>query len=261
MNERQINDQQLCAYADQRLEPAEQARIEALLSAEPGLAARVGDWRRQSSGLHELYDPVLSEAIPERLLAAATGRRAASARPAGPRLRWAAAIAWVALGGVLGYGLRAMDAPPPAVLSTQLSLPRQAAIAHAVYVPEVRHPVEVGAEQQAHLVGWLSKRLGVTIRTPSLDEDGYALMGGRLLPGGSGPVAQFMYQDGAGQRLTLYLTHGAMESQDTAFRFADEGGVSVFYWVDGGTGYALSGELPRDRLLQIATRVYRQLNP
>ena len=37
---------------------------------------------------------------------------------------------------------------------------RQAVLAHVVYSPEVRHPVEVRAAQQEHLVQWLSKRLG-----------------------------------------------------------------------------------------------------
>jgi anti-sigma factor RsiW len=33
---------------------------------------------------------------------------------------------------------------------------RQAAVAYAVYQPEQRHPVEVAADQQEHLVQWLS---------------------------------------------------------------------------------------------------------
>ncbi len=261
MNERQFSDQQLCAYADQRLESDEMARMSELLEAEPGLATRVADWRAQTQALHARFDPVLDEAIPERLLAAASGERPAQRRSPGPALRRAAVVGWLALGGVLGYGVRSMDAPPPAPLVVSPSLPQQAAIAHAVYVPEVRHPVEVGADQQAHLVGWLSKRLGTPIRTPDLAPGGFALMGGRLLPGGDGPVAQFMYQDASGRRLTLYLTHDAARQQDTAFRYAEENGISVFYWVDGGTGYALSADMARDDLLQVASMVYRELNP
>ena len=34
---------------------------------------------------------------------------------------------------------------------------RQASFAHAVYSPEIRHPVEVTAAEQDHLVQWLSK--------------------------------------------------------------------------------------------------------
>ena len=45
------------------------------------------------------------------------------------------------------------------VTRTDATLPQRAALAQAVYEPEVLHPVEVGAEQEAHLVKWLSKRL------------------------------------------------------------------------------------------------------
>ena len=91
--------------------------------------------------------------------------------------------------------------------------------------------------------------------------EGYELVGGRLLPGESGAVAQFMYQDAKGKRLTLYVSRLAAENRDTAFRFSQEDKVAVFYWIDGALGYALSGELPKADLLNIATTVYKQINP
>jgi anti-sigma factor RsiW len=142
-----------------------------------------------------------------------------------------------------------------------LSLARQAAIAHAVYSPEVRHPVEVKADEEEHLVNWLSRRLGTPLKAPGLSPLGYELVGGRLLSGPQGPVAHFMYQDARGQRLTLYVSRQKGEPRDTAFRFSQEDRVSVFYWVEHDFGYALSGEMRRDQLLKIADVVYKQLNP
>jgi anti-sigma factor RsiW len=130
-----------------------------------------------------------------------------------------------------------------------------------VYSPEVRHPVEVGADQETHLVNWLSKRLGAQLKVPHLGSIGYTLVGGRLLPGERGPVAQFMYQDGKGQRLTLYVRTNPDDTRETAFRFAQENKVGVFYWLDHKLGYALSGEVEKAELLRVATAVYRQLNP
>ncbi|WP_444846061.1 anti-sigma factor family protein, partial [Duganella caerulea] len=141
------------------------------------------------------------------------------------------------------------------------ALPRRAALAHVVYTPEIRHPVEVGADQQAHLVAWLSKRLGAQLKPPQLASLGYALEGGRLLPGQSGPVAQFMYRDGAGARLTLYVSTEQTHNQETGFRFAQEGQVGVFYWIDGRFGYALSGNLDKAALATLASAVYAQLEP
>ena len=152
-----------------------------------------------------------------------------------------------------------------------LSDPQQrAAVAYAVYSPEILHPVEVGADQEKHLIAWLSKRLGARLRVPTLEAAGLSLMGGRLLPGegdpASGtepaPVAQFMYQGAKGQRVTLYVRTEAHGHSETAFRFAREGSVRVFYWIDRNFGYALSsGDFDRAQLLRVADLVYQQLNP
>jgi len=74
--------------------------------------------------------------------------------------------------------------------------------AHRTYSVEVRHPVEVDAGQEAHIVQWLSKRLGHQLIVPDLTVAGFRLMGGRLLPAEDGPAAQFMYENGTGERLT-----------------------------------------------------------
>lgn len=72
------------------------------------------------------------------------------------------------------------------------------------------------------------------------------------------PAGSVMYEDPRGERLTLYLKTEA-KTTDTAFRFADENGISVFYWVDGDFGYALSGTLEKPRLLEIAKVVYGRI--
>lgn len=238
------------AYVDGRLEPARRGELELWLDSHADDAQRVTAWRRHREAMQTAFDGALEDPVPERLLRAA--------RPQRKRL-WgiAAMLGWLAIGGIAGFILR--GAPPA---STPVStLARNAAIAHVVYSPEVRHPVEVGADQEAHLVQWLSKRLGTPLRVPHFSAEGFDLVGGRLLPGEQGPVAQFMYQDGQGRRLTLYVRTDATENRETAFRFALEGKVSVFYWLDGRLGYALSGELPREQLLALSEAAYQQLNP
>ncbi|HEY5762156.1 MAG TPA: anti-sigma factor [Rhodocyclaceae bacterium] len=252
-------ERDLHAYADGRLDEAEAARVAAWLAEQPEAAARVLDWQRQNEQLHFAFDPVLDEAVPDRWLTRIADARRQRARPL------AIAAAWIALGGVLGYLVGTLPtgaslAPAPTSSIGASPLPRQAAIAHVIYSPEVRHPVEVGADQEAHLVQWLSKRLGQPIRIPALGERGFALVGGRLLPGDRGPVAQFMYENPQGTRLTLYVSPPAENDRESAFRFADEAGVGVFYWVDPRFAYALAGDLDRDTLLAIAETAYHQLD-
>ena len=77
--------------------------------------------------------------------------------------------------------------------------------AHRLYIGEVRHPIEVKAEE-AHLLPWLSRRLGTTLRAPDLGAFGLKLLGGRLLPGLSSPAALFMYEGANGERFTIYCS-------------------------------------------------------
>lgn len=254
MSEPMLNESELHAYADGQLDERRRAEAEAWLAAHPADAERMEAYRRQNEALRALFDPVLDEPIPQRLR-----RRERQPWRMMPVLRHAAVLAWIAVGGTLGWFLHgAQEARPGA---SSMALVRQAAVAHVVYTPEVRHPVEVGADQEAHLAAWLSKRLGASVKVPHLGETGYDLVGGRLLPGTTGPAAQFMYQDGRGQRLTLYVRTDAGGSRETAFRYARENNVGVFYWIDGPFGYALSGDLDKPELLRVAKLVYRQLNP
>ncbi|MDH5535232.1 MAG: anti-sigma factor [Betaproteobacteria bacterium] len=245
-----VSESDLHAFVDGALPVARRAEVETYLAGHPEDAERVAAYRQQNATLHSLYDPVLDETVPERI--AARPARGASL------LRYAAVVGWIALGGVIGWHLQAYNTGVP---SEPARWARQAAIAHVTYSPEVRHPVEVPAEQETHLVNWLSKRLGTPVKVPHLGTIGYSLVGGRLLPSDSGPVAQFMYQDAKGQRLTLYLRTNRDDTRETAFRFAQENNVGVFYWIDRNLGYALSGEVDKQELLRVATTVYRQLNP
>lgn len=243
------SEDDLQAYVDDLLTPERRATLETYLAGAPEAAERVAAYREQNAQLRAQFNPILNEPIPQRLTMIAPRRSLA---------RFAIAASWLFLGVAIGWLANTLVVREPVRLA---SFAHRAAIAHAVYSPEVRHPVEVGADQEAHLVRWLSKRLGADLRPPTLTGNGYALVGGRLLPGDRGAVAQFMYQDAKGRRLTLYVSRMNASQGDTAFRYSRENGVSVFYWVDGSLGYALSGELPKSDLLGVATAVYKQLNP
>ena len=76
-----------------------------------------------------------------------------------------------------------------------MSFARQAANAHLLFAPDLRHPVEFGADQQDSLLLWLSERLGQAMHAPNLQELGFTLVGGRLLPASGQPAAQLMYEN------------------------------------------------------------------
>jgi anti-sigma factor RsiW len=245
-----ITETDLHAYADGQLNDSRRVQVAAYVAHDPAATESVRIWREQNEALRARFNSVLNEPVPQRLLAVrATRWRWPSFALAAGLIGLSFALGWLSHGYRTDRFLEAA------------ALPRRAAVAYAVYAPEVRHPVEVGADQQDHLVKWLSKRLGHELKVPVLAQQGFDLVGGRLLPGSKGPGAQFMYQDAKGQRITLYVSLRDTEPRDTAFRFSQEEKVAVFYWIDGKLGYALSGEMDRTNLLAVANAVYRQLNP
>lgn len=250
----------LHAWVDGELSPESAAVVAQWLADHPDEAARMASVQAQNAGLRALHAQLIEELVPPRMLGVL--RR--------PPLQWRwphalAAAVMLSVGLGLGYSLgHGQAGSSRADVAAQLPVfVREAVAAHAVYVPEQRHPVEVAAQQQAHLVQWLSKRLGVQLKAPVLDAEGFHLIGGRLLPGETGQArAQFMYENAAGERVTLYvsvLARSESMAAPVAFRWVHDGATEGFYWIDGHQGYALSATIPRERLHALAEAVYRQM--
>lgn len=263
------HEAELHAFVDGRLGPAERAAVQARLDADPAAAAQVLAWQEQREALAGLHADLLDAPVPPSLLAAAHRLDRRRSR-LDQWQRWGGLAASLLLAFGIGWGSHGQwqarqqaSGSPLASARAVNSFGTEALVAHAVYAPEVRHPVEVEAQQQEHLVQWLSKRLDRPLKIPNLVQQGYELVGGRLLPGAEGARAQFMYQNARGERITLYVgaldATGAAPPPETAFRFTSQGGVATFYWVDDGFGYALAGKQPRAKLLVLSEAVYRQL--
>jgi anti-sigma factor RsiW len=267
MSKLPITEADLQAYVDAALPAARRDEMGNYLAAQPQEAERARAYLEQKEAIRAWFNPVLDEPLPENLSAlasppptAAVGHRSRSFLSRWSLQRIAAGVVIALFSGLAGWTAHERYPTTENLARTSpLSLPHQAAVAHTVFSPEVRRPVEVSAEHEDQLVAWLSKRLGSPVRPPKLGALGYELVGGRLLPGNSGPVAQFMYQDTTGQRLTLYVSSENTTNQDTAFRFAQEGSVNVFYWIDGKFGYALSAGIDKGKLARVVTAVYDQI--
>jgi anti-sigma factor RsiW len=254
MNPRRISRADLHAYVDGELATDERAEVESALLASPQDAELAREFHELNEALRQRYAGRFGAPLPPHLhaLAARMDRRPI---PSPARFfRWAAAVAVVITSVLAGYTLRSLLSEPH---GPEAQFVTAAIGAHTVYVPEVRHPVEVKADE-AHLVRWLAKRVGADVRAPALGPLGWKLMGGRLLPDHGLPAAQFMYEDASGRRLTLYVRKET-GLDNTAFRFHEMDGFGSFYWIDRPLAYALSGRLSRDELMALANAVYAQL--
>ena len=236
----------LSALVDDELSEAERAELEARLAEDPASAARIAHYRAQNAALKSLFP--LPADVPTLFVR----------RPVPWWRRAGVAAGWLVAGVAIGMGLEWMPGHVEGMPGApQPVFAQRAAVAYAVYAPEQRHPVEVVAAEEAHLIKWLSKRLNRSLSIPTLQQYGYSLVGGRLLPGESGPAAQFMYQNEVGERLTLYVT--SFPKEETSFRLLKNGSQRTFYWVNQGMGYAMSGKVDEASLRTMAIHVCNAL--
>src|SRR5688572_15680302 len=198
--------------------------------------------------LRAAYDPVLAEPVPAALRNAA--QRGLKRQGPG-RLAAALLASGVAIGVWAGWQLQ--GAGPD--VETQVA--RRAAAAHVAFAAEVRHPVEMGADQEAQLAAWLSERLGMKVWAPNLRDAGMALVGGRLLPGETKPAAWLMYEALDGRRVTLYWSPDTTRKGKGELGYTREKNVDIFHWVDEECGYAVvSADTGKEALRRIASLVY-----
>jgi anti-sigma factor RsiW len=249
-NEVPVTEDELHAYVDGELPSDRQPAVEAWLAAHPDDMARVNGWRALADAIRARYGAVATEPVPARL----SLRQIERADRSWYGVAAAATIAAFVVGGAAGWTAHDVTTPRPNAAATSTA---EAVDAYKLYVVEVRHPVEVAGNEEAHLTQWLSKRVGYQLRIPDLSPVGLKLVGGRLLPGPRGAAAFFMYESTNGERFTLYSTRAG--GPDSALRYNVDGQVGALYWADSNVAYVVNGEANQERLHKVAETVYAQI--
>ncbi|SOE67006.1 Transmembrane transcriptional regulator (anti-sigma factor RsiW) [Burkholderia sp. D7] len=229
----------LSAFADNELSAGQRAATLEWLANDPKAAARVAHYRAQRTALTAM---LAASGEGARRIVLISGTR--WWRHAG------IAAACMGMGVALGYAAGGFS---PGVGIDQPVFVDRADAAYVVYAPEQLHAIEVTAADEDHLATWLSTRLGRPLAVPSLRGYGYSLIGGRLLPGESGPAALFMYQNAMGVRLTLYIA--TVRQNLMALRLFRKSNRNSIYWASQGMGYALTGQVSDAQLRSMAIDV------
>jgi anti-sigma factor RsiW len=257
--ERPITEDEVQAYVDDRLDAARRQEVDRHLAAQPELAQRVAAYRAQRDALRAVFAARAAEPIPPelnltRLFEAHRRRRFVPWQVA------AAVVLALGIGGAAGWYLAA--APVPSRTELAMSLLRQEALAsHTVYAADRRHPIEVGADEQAHLSQWLSNRLRRTVAPPDLSAAGYRLLGGRLLATErGGAAALFVYDDAQGNRLSVLMRPMGPELSATRADMS-QGPVNGCIWIEKGMGYAVVAASPDEALDRVAQEIRQQAPP
>lgn len=255
MTARDFSERDIHLALDGELPADDRAGYEAWLNANPEMKARSQRFADDRRRLEEALAPMLDEAVPERLARLVTGDIKPMPRRASNWRSLAAAAVLLAIGAgggyVVGIGQGGITA------EAEDRLVEQAVSAFDVYTGDQGHKVEVGADNKAYLLKWLSNRTGLKLTAPDLAAEGFELVGGRLLPGDKRSAAMLLYE-GAGGSLTIYVT---AEGGDKTWGVREPSGAipGAVYWLDQGWGCAIVGTLPGERLTEVAKNAYKQL--
>ena len=246
-----VTEDELHAYVDGQLPADRLEAVSAWLATHPDAAAQVAAWRAQAEAVRAQYGAVINEPVPARF----NFDRVARGDRSWISMAAAAAVAAFLIGGGIGWFAHGATAATPSPFER---LATEALHAHNLYIREVRHPVEVNAQEHPHMTGWLSRRVGYDLPVPELQSMGLKLVGGRLLPGPDGnPAAFYMYEGQSGERFTIYCSR--TNAPDSALRYKDSDRTAALYWVDGKRGYVVSGPADRERMEKITQSIYEQV--
>jgi anti-sigma factor RsiW len=163
-----VDEGDLMAYVDGRLAPERAGMVKAYLATNPDARDRVSQYITQRETLREAFEARAAEPIPIRfrtpqLVAGQLRRRRRRFA------RIAAALCLITLGAISGWAARDVVPPVrPGSTSIARMIIADAIAAHRTFAVEIRHPVEVDAQQEAHLIQWLSKRLDRPLVVPDL---------------------------------------------------------------------------------------------
>lgn len=266
-----IDEDDFQAFVDGQLSPESCRTVMTYLAANPEESERMSEYHQLSEELHRRFDEVLYEPLPKRLRVDHYRQN----RSLMERIRsWfdidmatfvprAAAVAVLISAGVgTGWWLKAGNIESQRE-TPAMSFARQAASAHMLFAPDLRYPVEFGADQQDNLLLWLTERLGEQVHAPSLQDIGFMLVGGRLLPAAEQAAAQLMYENPDNRRITLYIRERWQSTlpaaKDGSVSYFGEGGLSMVYWIEGPFAYALIGEMDREQLFATAKTIRQQV--
>lgn len=244
-----VSDEELSAFLDAELPARGRAELAERLLADTALRRRLEEDRETQEALRAEFAALEGEeeAVPGRFEAQIDGLTAALSRRRRRPLVWRRlaaglvlfAAGWGAHSGYTTYGPWRVP-----------NVVQDAAQAHQIFANSPVRPVETSSVPL--LRRWFAAHLGEDVTIPDLQSVGLHLIGGRLLSSERGPLAQMIYEDIRGQRLSLYVAvddqTGGPEVEIVRFEAVDAG-----YWRDGDVFYTVVAESSVEQVIAVAS--------
>ncbi len=255
-----IEPEKLSAFLDGELNPRETAVIEAALAEDPALQAELERLMEADTLAQAAFQDMADEPVPLAMAAAIKSAPVAeppanqSAAPFGRIGQLlAVAVLCLAIGGSGGW-FAAQNGTPAVQTAGWIA---DIADYHAVYSGQVRHLVEVPAQEAEHIQTWLTATIGAEVRIPDLSEHGLTFEGARLLVAAGKPVSQLMFSDTQGRIVALCQIATATPQPEAKVDTLD--GFSLVSWGGAGANFVIVGDEGRLDLEAIATTAATQV--
>ncbi|TDL86917.1 anti-sigma factor family protein [Meridianimarinicoccus aquatilis] len=258
------NTLDLNAYLDGEIGPDEAAEIEAQLETDSEARKQFDADARHKNKLGEALAALdrpttnLRTARLERRLAHVIARQMNPAQPfkISNFMRSGARVAAVCALVSFGWIGHAVIAPSGQGVPEYVS---EAVGAHQVFAEDMLHPAEFTGAAVTEAAVWFSNKIGVPVAAPDLGARGLTLVGARLLGTKEGPLAQFIYEDDRGDRLSLTLAKHPDHRPIQPLQVVDYPNRAVGYWSTPNLDYAIVGHGNSDAVQLIAQDVAKNI--
>jgi anti-sigma factor RsiW len=246
-----IGLEELCAYVDDELDSGRRAVVERHLSNDAEAATRVSAYRRQDDCLRQGLAPLAEDSLSQRLRTALQTRAYD-----GRRSRWrlaaiAALILVIVVGGGWWYHVDRLQE------RLMADFVHSAVTAHMSFVSgDV--PPDVPLDRSG-LTDALRSVAGARANLPDLASLGYDLIGGKALDTAAGSAVVLAYRSRSGDLVTCYFG-GRSGTGETGYRVKQSQGVNMVSRLESGIGYAVTGTVAPEELMEIAKMGYRAIS-
>lgn len=264
----EITDFDLMAYVEGRLDPHRRSQVDAWLAERPEAADDVQTDIAVTEAIRTLYNPVMTEPVPDRLEAVLQGP---SGRWRGRAMRGVAMAASVLGAGLVGWWAGGQTQAPSGLAMDQRLLSQVttaytdgtafdgtgdiSSVAASVGAGDGAGAGNGAGDGPLEAVSALNERMTFEVRAPDLTALGYTMVGQRVAETGQGDIVEVNYADASGDRLALFMTTRWQETQPR-FRATQQNDVSTAYWYDGPLALALAGDAEPEIIRDLGISVH-----